>query len=92
VTKVPETKPPVQITIPRHVFALACAAVVWLLGILLLRVIPADGVGAKVVIGTLIAIASSVVLYLFGIKDDLTLASMTLFGGVLVIAISIFFS
>jgi hypothetical protein len=73
------------------VFAVGIAAVVFLVGLAIVKSVPAESVGARIVVGILVAIASSLVLHFLGIKDELTIVSIAIAGGAVVLAISVFF-
>jgi hypothetical protein len=73
------------------IFAFIVAGLVWLAGLKVLKKLPADSYAAKIAIGILVAVVSSLILFAFGIKDELTVLSFSLFGGLIVLALNVFF-
>jgi hypothetical protein len=73
------------------VFAVGMAAVVFLVGLGIVKSVPPQSVAARIIVGILVAIASSVALHFLGIKDELTIISIAIAGGVVVFAVSVFF-
>lgn len=88
----PQPAPPASATRPAmdNATAFVAAGLVFLVGFLTMRNVPVDSFFGRLVIGVLVGVASSVILYFIGVKDHLTIVSVSVFGGVVVFAVSLF--
>lgn len=70
--------------------SIVIGAIIWLFGFIVSRIVPTDSRILKISVGGLASIVSSVLLYALGVKEGLTLLTVTL-GGIIFVSVSVFF-